>query len=395
MEENEFKAFLQDESFINYCLENKKEDVAKWNRYLHTHPEHSLPVEELKQVVISMAYHAANSEVDQSYLQLKNRIEFNQEPSKPVFKLGWLKYAAAVLIVLGVAIFWVQSSSSDRQQLLSSSSPTVVPGGHKAILTLSNGTKISLTDAAKGLLKNEDEISITKSADGEVVYAAAVSGNSSNRVIQHTIETPSGGEYEITLPDGSKAWLNAESSLKYPVSFSGKERRVEMTGEVYFEIAKNRNMPFKIRSANQEIEVLGTHFNVNAYADEAAVRTTLLEGSVRVQMLPSSPAIVEILKPGEQSVLTANGIEVKRVDTEETMAWRNGDFIFERESLPSILRKVSRWYDVEVIYKIDADAIKFDGMVSRKRNIAAVLNMIESTGNVHFKLEGRRLIVMK
>lgn len=395
MEENEFKAFLQDESFINYCLENNKEDVAKWNRYLLTHPELSIPLEELKQVVISMAYHAANAEVDQSYLKLKNRIESSQEPSKPVFKMAWLKYAAAVFIVLGVAIFWVQTKSPERQQLSSSSAQEVVPGGNKAILTLSNGTKISLTDAVKGLLKNEDGISITKSADGEVVYSATNSENASNRVVQHTIETPRGGEYEITLPDGSKAWLNAESSLKYPVRFAGKERRVEMTGEVYFEIVKNRTMPFKVNSANQEIEVLGTHFNVNAYADEPVVRTTLLEGSVRVQVVPSSPEIVRTLKPGEQSALTAKGIEVKRVDTEETMAWRNGDFIFKSESLSSILRKVSRWYDVEVIYKIDANAIKFDGMVSRKRNIAAVLNMIESTGNVHFKLEGRRLIVMK
>lgn len=267
--------------------------------------------------------------------------------------------------------------------------------GNKAILTLANGAKISLTDAADGEVARQSGISITKTKSGNIVYASASDKIPKNpAAVFNTIATPRGGEYQIRLPDGTKVWLNAATSLTYPVQFTGNERRVTLNGEAYFEVAHDRTRPFKVFTQNQEVEVLGTHFNINSYDDESATRTTLLEGSVKVSKLNTVTGVV--LKPGQLSVLNANSLKVEAADVESELDWKNGYFIFNEESLSTIMKKVSRWYDVDVIYDQHASnsAQRFGGIVSRSKKITDVLKTMERTGEVHFKTDGRKVIVL-
>jgi len=396
MQEHNFRALLKDESFVNYCLKSNRRDIEHWETWIRENPEHRQQLVELKQLVISMGFHTANGKLEESYHDLKSRIAQKQQPEKAHdrFYRGWLKYAAAVVIFTSVAVLWYNQKKPDAQQLSNTPNTAITPGGNKAMLTLADGLKISLADAAKGQLKNQAGIIVTKTAEGEIVYTSAAVTNGSAPTVNsyNSIETPPGGQYKVILPDGSKAWLNAASSLKYPTNFAGHERRVLMTGEVYFEIAKNKHKPFLVVSAGQEIAVLGTHFNVNAYTDEPAARTTLLEGSVRMVSLKTKETV--LLKPGQSAELLDH-IAITQADIDKEMAWKNGDFIFKDETLISIMRKVARWYNVDVAFQPGLTSLKFDGMVSRSRNISAVLNMIASTGKVHFKTEGRRITVMK
>jgi len=322
--------------------------------------------------------------------------------------------AAAILLIVGLSIFFYTSYYAPRH--LEGSAATrdllandIKPGSNKAYLILSNGKRVSLTDAANGELAKEAGVEITKTADGQVIYTTRhpeggttegpVNGSrdiSSQGFPRHdggrvemtamnTIETPKGGQYQVRLPDGSKVWLNAASKLIYPVSFNGRgQRMVELSGEAYFEIFKNKLQPFVVKSKNQEVTVLGTHFNVNTYDDEPNTKTTLLEGSVKVNEA--------VLKPGQQSILARGKINVIPADLTETMAWQKGDFVFKNEALESIMRKICRWYNVEVIYvgKIDTKQT-FSGQISRNKNISEVLKALESSGTLKFKIEGRKI----
>lgn len=212
--------------------------------------------------------------------------------------------------------------------------------------------------------------------------------------LYNTIETPKGGQYQVDLPDGTKVWLNAGSLLRYPTNFTGKIRSVELTGEAYFEVAKNAHKPFKVLSKNQVVEVLGTHFNISSYTDDISVKTTLLEGSVKV--LSSKVNQTKLLKPGQQSDInyTNNAFFIKSVNTDEVIAWKNGYFLFSDEDLKSIMARFARWYNVDVEYQGDVDNLRFGGMVSRSKDLTQALKVVEQAGNVKFKIEGRRVIVM-
>ncbi|WP_448634930.1 FecR family protein [Pedobacter panaciterrae] len=242
---------------------------------------------------------------------------------------------------------------------------------------------------------------INKTADGQLVYTVSDSDPQGKNGAQlfNTIETPNGGKYQVNLPDGTRVWLNAASLLRYPTKFSGSKRVVELTGEGYFEVAKlPGKIPFIVKSEGQEVEVLGTHFNINSYEDEGPIKTTLLEGSVRVIRSKSSwnaPDNNVLLRPGEQSELGEQKINVKEVNTESILAWKDGDFVFDGDDLKSIMRKVARWYDVEVIYKGEFDDVKFGGLISRSKNISSVLGIMESTGKIHFVIEGNRITVLR
>lgn len=301
--------------------------------------------------------------------------------------------AAAVLLIAMTAVFFYRN----YKEL---AGPQVVkndinPGKNKAVLTLSNGQKISLTDALNGQLAQQAGVTISKTANGQLIYQAAPNSSGKNITEYNTIEAPRGGQWQVILPDGSKVFLNASSSLKYPVSFVAKERKVELKGEAYFEISHNKKSPFRVIAKGQTVEVLGTHFNIMSYDDEKAVKTTLLSGSVKV-FSNKSAAESLILKPGEQSQVSVGEMKLIRdVDLEDVLAWKNGYFKFN-ENLRSIMTKVARWYDVEVIYETQPDPeFKFKGEISRDKNISELLNMLDYTGNVHFKIEGRRVIVKK
>lgn len=313
--------------------------------------------------------------------------------------------AAAVALFIGFGIYFLQPEQKQQADITAHFKNDIAPGGNKAILTLADGSKVSLTDINAGELAKQAGVRVVKTADNQLIYTISNSEPSKldAQPVYNTIETPKGGQYQVNLPDGTRVWLNAASSLKYPVSFSGNKRIVEMTGEAYFEVAKMnphsggkaKAVPFIVKTSRQEVLVLGTHFNINAYDDEDAVKTTLLEGSVRVTSLSSLHAKAEnkILKPGEQSVLRAGNIDVNKADLNAVMGWKNNNFIFNDEDLQSIMRKVSRWYDVDIQYENEPDNISYIGVVSRSKNVSAVLNALESTGKVQFKIEGKRITV--
>lgn len=302
----------------------------------------------------------------------------------------WPQLVAAVLL-LGICTFYytLYYRSANRPEMVAVSHD-VAPGSTKAILTLSNGKKIAVSDSKTGRLAKQLNTEINKLADGSIVYK---DDSANDRIIAYnTISTPRAGKFDVTLEDGTLVMLDAGSSIKYPVSFIGKERKVEITGQVYFEVAHNKQKPFIVVTKGENIEVLGTHFNVNNYDDEPALKTTLLEGSVSVKYGQKSV----LLKPGEAAIAhTAGDIKVEDADVEEAVAWKNGYFRFNSENIVSIMRKISRWYDIDVVYQGEISREEYSGTISRFKNISQVLKMLEYSKSVHFKVEGRRVTVSK
>ena len=331
-----------------------------------------------------------------------------EDKERPVLKKSGYRYAAiaaTILIALSAGLIFIKDKLTRPTvtDLLVKSGKDFVPGGNKATLTLADGTRISLTDALNGELARQAGVSITKTRTGQLVYEidrqpTLRSGLNKGQQVLNTISTPRGGQYQIALPDGSKVWLNAESSLKYPVDFNTDERRVELTGEAYFEVSKqgtaSQRVPFIVATAQQEVEVLGTHFNVNCYSDEPVTKTTLLEGSVNV--LQRSTRNSRMLKPGEQSRVSISQAAPALTipDIEREMAWKNGLFVFKDEPIENIVKDLSRWYDVDISFEGKPANLSYVGMVSRSKNISAVLKILESAGGLHFKIEGRKIIIM-
>ena len=306
-------------------------------------------------------------------------------------KRKWkLSVAAVLLIAIGISAYFYFNKAniySTRKTLAAS----IKPGSNKAFLILSDGKRISLTDASRGNLVKQAGVLVTKAADGQLVYHVAEVDT--NAITYNTVETPKGGQYRVELSDGTVAWLNAASSLTFPNRFTGEKRVVQLAGEAYFEVAKDKSHPFIVKSKLQTVEVLGTHFNINAYDDEVAVKSTLLEGRVKVTANSSKQEVM--LKPGEQSDLSDTRLKIGAVNTEDAVAWKNGYFRFNDEKIESIMRKVARWYDVEVIYSGPITQEGFVGAITRFSNINDVLEIMQRTNAVHFKIEGRRIIVEK
>ncbi|OQP64070.1 hypothetical protein A3860_21930 [Niastella vici] len=316
----------------------------------------------------------------------------------------WLRMAAAasIIFILGVGTYLLVRTPKKEMAKTENTKPAqkqdVAPGGNKAVLTLANGNTIILDNAANGTLANEGNAKVEKTSNGQLVYTAP-GGNASAAITYNTLSTPRGGQYQLSLPDGSKVWLNSASSITFPTAFTGDERKVTITGEAYFEIVPlplptGKKMPFKVEKGNVTVEVLGTHFNVNAYDDEEAMKTTLLEGRVKVvSMLNGQQAI---LKPGEQ-VSVSHSSQLSQpipVQTDEVMAWKNGMFHFENAGIRTVMRQLSRWYDIEVEYK---GAIKNDSLdmeVPRNTNLSDVLKVIESTAGIKIKIEGKKVTVL-
>lgn len=306
-----------------------------------------------------------------------------------------LSIAASILLISGLSFYAINSRTLHLRPEETEIVNDIPPGTEQAILTLANGKKIVLDGAVNGKIAEQAGISITKTADGQLVYELTEStkenrGSTANDF--NTIATPRGGQYQLNLPDGTRVWLNAASSLKYPIRFGERNREVELQGEGYFEVSKDPSRPFKVKSGTQELEVLGTHFNINSYSDDPARKTTLMEGSVRISSkLWKQP---KVLQPGQQAIASNDGVKVIEVNAEEILDWKNGNFVFQDEPLESIMRKVARWYDVEVSYQGAPADLTFTGVVSRTKNISAVLNALDKTGKVHFKVEGKKVTVL-
>ncbi|KIO78291.1 hypothetical protein TH53_04565 [Pedobacter lusitanus] len=345
-----------------------------------------------------------NTEPDEETIEESIQYLRSQLPLKynVISKFSWLHIAAAAMIIASVGTGLYFYNRTNLKSSLISATNTVIPGSNKAYLTLSNGKRIILNESANGELAVQAGIKITKTADGQLVYDVSSSGASAKTENNYnTIETPRGGQYQIILPDGTKVWLNAASSLKYPIQFAMKERKVELSGEAYFEVSKNKIKPFIVMTDKQQVEVLGTHFNIKSYKEEGNTSTTLLEGSVRVtpgsfegNRISLSKDNAVVLKPDQQSVLINSNLKIREADTEEAVSWKNGYFKFNDENIKTVMLKISRWYNVDVHYQGRISDEEYRGTISRFKNISEVLDLLESTKTVHFKVEGRRITVM-
>ncbi|GEP98786.1 FecR family protein [Chitinophaga cymbidii] len=311
-----------------------------------------------------------------------------QKKRRPVARL-WLQAAASVAILLFAGYYILQRTGQNpwqqgsTEQILAND---VAPGSDKGKLLLGDGSVIDLENVKEGQIWKDPTVEVIKKK-GELVFVA--NKNASTDTTWNVITTPNAGKYMVVLPDQTRVWLNANSSLRFPSAFSGRERKVTLTGECYFEVAKNRHAPFKVHVRNTVVEVLGTHFNVMAYENEPSVNTTLLEGSVRVSNGRQSRVIV----PGQQVASTEESLQLSTADTEEVIAWKNGLFQFNSTDLASIMHQLERWYDVKVIYRNNLAGKRYTGLISRQTNLSQVLKMLELAGGIHFTIEGKTVIV--
>ena len=349
-------------------------------------------------VMLSVAF-AENEEI------LRNRIlqniQYRKEKDDKVISLRRYSFirvaAAAAILILLTGGAWYYFYQKPEAGITKNNSDTnrfkndIDPGSDKAVLTLADGSEIILDNAQTGTLTQQGNTKIILLDAGQLAYNTH--GTKANgEVLYNTISTPKGGQYQIVLADGSKVWMNAASSLRFPTAFAGKQRNVELTGEAYFEVAKNAAMPFNVQVNDLNVQVLGTHFNVMAYNDENVIKTTLLEGAVKV----TKGTVAGLLKPGQQAKMDkdAGNIKIATADVEETMAWKNGLFLFNNDDIKTIMRQISRWYDVNISFEGNIPAKNFTWQISRNTNVSQVLKMLELTKEVHFKITGKNIVVM-
>lgn len=337
------------------------------------------------------------AEISQSIKSQISALEQTEIKSIPFFvNYKWLAIAAVFTVISSLTILYLNHEKPNLKAVKvnsSSSKNKIVPGSNNAVLTLANGSQISLNDKENGVLAKQSGVVITKNKDGQLQYQI----NSDAPAGMNTISTPKGGQYQLILVDGTKVWLNAASSITFPTQFNGPERKIEIIGEAYFEVAKNVNKPFKVKSKNQVIEVLGTHFNVNTYDDELADKTTLLEGSVSVSKIVNGKlqaATSKILQPGQQATISTNQsqILVEIADEDEAIAWKNGYFKFNKADIQTIMRQVSRWYNVDVEYKGEINRDLFVGKINRSEHVEEVLGILERS-RINVVIKGRTIII--
>jgi transmembrane sensor len=317
------------------------------------------------------------------------------------FLRTWWWAAASILIVLGMGTYLLTTSKKADEALAGRSKQVQMnasPGGEKAVLTLADGTNIILDNAANGNLAQQGSAEVVKLSNGQIAYN--MQGPAGHEVMLNTMRTPAGGQYQVILPDGTKVWLNAASSITFPTVFIGNKREVSIKGEAYFEVAKNRQKPFIVDiNGKSSVEVVGTIFNINSYENESNINTTLLEGSVKITKANQSA----MLKPGQQAIIATSGqqpanspvITVKlNANVDQVVAWKNGLFDFEGLDLRAVMRQLERWYDIRVQYKGPVDNGIYGGKVYRNVNLSDVLEILQKVGGVQFKLEGKTLIVL-
>ncbi len=330
--------------------------------------------------------------------KIHNRIDDNAITAKRFKIKRWMAVAASItgLFFCSYLFYILRNNGSDQNAIAKVQKKDIAPGKNKAILKLSDGSVINLDDAENSRIAQEGNADIIK-AGGTLAYNKLDNTNpqgSDNSIVpNNTLSTPRGGQYQLKLADGTIVWLNSASSLDFPAVFNGKERRVKLTGEAYFEVAKNKKLPFIVEVASSEIKVLGTHFNIRAYSDDIIpVEATLIEGSIKFTHAEKSL----VLQPGEQVSLEANGAVVwnKNVDTDDVIAWKNGFFHFEKRRIDFIMRELARWYDIEVVYKDPIDASFFAEM-PKNTNLSDALKSLQLTGKVKFAVDGNRVTVLR
>lgn len=355
----------------------------------------AIPDREMLDVLNEMAASDAGEPVHMETGQLQQALRNVLSVDRPAAKIVSMRnrrtwwVAASVIALLGLAVFlWSQFENGQQKDIAATSLQNdAEPGGNKAVLTLADGSRIILDSMANGQLAEQGAAIVAKKSDGQLAYTS--SSEKPDITLYNTLSTPRGGRYQVTLPDGTLVWLNASSSITYPVAFNDKRRMVSVTGEVYFEVHKDAAHPFVVNNGKVDITVLGTHFNVNAYPDEPELRVTLLEGAVKVE----NTAENVILQPGEQARVTGSIAVSRQVNLDAVVAWKNGSFNFNGVELPVILRQLSRWYNVNVIYKGKIPQVNIGGEMGMDLNLSQVLTVLQKTG-VPVRLEGKDLIIM-
>lgn len=322
--------------------------------------------------------------------RLKDQIEFTP-PLRRSKLTRFIPYAvaASILIVIVTTVVFYQKLPVRTGENISEQIVTdLAPGGNRAILTLSDGSTVRLDSVKNGSLARQGNTNIVKQENGQLNYQEINSGIQPVSGAFNSLSTPKGGKYELILPDGTMVWLNAASLLRYPTSFSGNERSVELTGEGYFEVATSASRPFIVSTNGITVQVLGTHFNVTAYPDDTTINITLAEGSVKV-----NESVV--LKPGQQAQVNRQGVIKKVVaDLETTLAWKEGLFVFKNTPIDDVMRQVSRWYDASISYQTKPSE-HFNVIISRDEPVSKLLHLLEQTQSVHFKIENKKITVMK
>ncbi len=302
-------------------------------------------------------------------------VDLTKKKRSTHLKLGFFVFASLAVLVVGFFTWKLTAENEDKTD--------VMPGTDVAVLTLENGEKIDLSRARNGIIYSNPAIEIRKVANNKILYRSTRKDQVNPAI--NTLSTPAGGQFEVILEDGTHVWLNAVSSLTYATKFSGKIRPVELKGEGYFEVAKDKQHPFIVNTGKETIKVLGTHFNINAYADEKTQRTTLLEGSVQINAVKNSNQQV-IIKPGQQAEIVEDKITVKQVDVAAAAAWKNGLFAFEHAELHELMRQLSRWYNIDVVYRGNFQPRAFSGEIDRTYTLREVLKVLE-LGKINFKIE--------
>lgn len=318
--------------------------------------------------------------------------EDRDAPVRSLPRAGWLRVAAAVLLLAGVgAVAYIyKKRPAPNPVAYKSPAKPIAPGGNKAVLTLSGGRQIILDSTASDTVLTEGS-DIVANANGSLAYTHG-SSTADTGVVYNTLSTPRGGQYRLTLPDGTKVWLNSASSIEYPTAFKGKDRTVTVTGETYFEVVKNAHQPFMVRYGKMAVTVLGTSFNVNAYPDENGVRTSLIEGSVKVSQGDKTALLV----PGQQAVVdSGQAIRVAKMSNPAlVIAWKNGYFSFEKADIPTVMRQLSRWYNIDVSYENGAAPKDyFWGDLKRNANLSDIFAVLAKSG-IHFTINGNKVLVL-
>lgn len=334
----------------------------------------------------------SEDEADFSFLKdiiwQRTLIRAGLQPQRSITKSLWTRLgAAALLLGLSVSLYFFLINSDPPQEVAASE---IVPGTNRAMLTLADGRTISLSEARTGIIIGDGDISYEDGTSLELSPDGTAKGSLVG-VEELVLTTPKGGTYQVTLSDGSKVWLNAASTIRYPIRFVGNERAVEISGEAYFSVTTDKTKPFKVTSDGQTVEVLGTEFNISAYNDAADIRTTLVAGSVRVALTTGDRSSITI-KPGEQSTVDGARIDIKEVDVEKYVAWKSGKFFFKNTPFQDMITQVARWYDIEVVYEGKVPTTTFSGDMKRSVSLMTVLDMLKIS-NIPFRIDGKKLII--
>lgn len=386
--------FALDDRFISSVLKPDEQANGFFKQLKDLYPHLEKCMNDARKIISSFE---APSEIINN--EIKDRIwkkVMEETEGTPVIhirsrrKYRWAAAAILFSVIASFSAYYIlnrqDSTINEVSQVKNKPANDIAPGGNKAILTLADGSIIVLDSANNGTLSHQGNVTVIKMNDGKLAYDK---GNAAGKIMYNTITTPRGGQYQLVLADGSKVWLNAESSLKFPVAFTGRERKVELTGEGYFEVAHDASKPFRVSVNDMTVEVLGTHFNVNAYGDENNVKATLLEGSVKVAEGGQSV----MLQPGQQAKVSTEKISiVNNVNLESVVAWKEGLFYFDNDNIQKVMRQLERWYDIDVSYEGSIPAALFSGQMKRNLTLSQVMQILEYN-NIKYSIVGRRMII--